>query len=76
MFKKSWKTTVVLDDMIANMESNEILSPIVTGLFLITRKLNIQLSFILQIYFKVFKTKTKFYTLFFMKTSKEIELQK
>ena len=34
------------DDMIADMESNKKLSPIVTELFLIERKLNISLVFI------------------------------
>ena len=39
--------------MIADMESNEKLSPIVTELFIRGRKLNISLVFISQSYFKV-----------------------
>ena len=42
--------------MMADMESNEKLSPIVTELFLRGRKLNISLVFISQSYFKVLKT--------------------
>ena len=42
--------------MIADMESNKKLSPIVTELFLRGRKLNISLVFISQSYFKVPKT--------------------
>ena len=41
------------DDVIADMESNKKLSPIVTELFLRRRKLNIFLDFISQSYFKV-----------------------
>ena len=44
------------DDMIADMESNKILSPIVSETFLGGRKLNISLVFISQSYFKVPKT--------------------
>ena len=47
---------VVFDDMIADMDSNKKLSPIVTELFLRGRKLNISISFISQSYFKVPKT--------------------
>ena len=46
----------MFDDMIADMESNKKLSPIVTELFLRRRKLNISLVSILQSYFKVPKT--------------------
>ena len=42
--------------MIADMESNETSSPIVTELFLKGRKLNILLAFISRSYFKVSKT--------------------
>ena len=64
MSMKIWKTIIqqrkkvpiVLDDMIAGMEANEILSPIVTELFLRGRKLNISPVFISQSYFKVPKT--------------------
>ena len=42
--------------MIADMEANKKLSPIVTELLLRGRKLNISLAFISQTYFKVSKT--------------------
>ena len=42
--------------MIADMEANKKLSPVVTELFLRGRKINISLIFILQSYFKVPKT--------------------
>ena len=47
---------IIIDDMIADMDSNKKLSPIVTELFLRGRKLNISLVFISQSYFKVPKT--------------------
>ena len=47
---------MVFDDMIADMEADKKLSPIVTELFLRGRKLNISLVFISQYYFKVPKT--------------------
>ena len=43
----------MFDDMIADMESNTTLSPIVTELFLRGRKLNISFVFISKSYFKV-----------------------
>ena len=46
----------MFDDMIADMESNETSSPIVTELFLKGRKLNILLAIISRSYFKVSKT--------------------
>ena len=46
----------MFDDMIAYMESNKNLSPILTKLFLIGRKLNTSLAFISQSYLKVPKT--------------------
>ena len=45
-----------LDDMIADMESNKKLSPIVTELFLRGRKLNVSLVFLSQFYLEVPKT--------------------
>ena len=53
---KKRRVNIVLDDMIANMESYQKLSPFVTKLFLRGRKLNILLVFISQSYFKVPKT--------------------
>ena len=44
---------LVFNDMIANIEYNKKLSPKVTELFLIGRKLNISLVLISQSYFKV-----------------------
>ena len=41
---------IVFDDMIADMESNKNLSPIVTELYLRGRKVNISLVFISQSY--------------------------
>ena len=46
----------MFDDIIADMDSNKNLSPILTELFLIGRKLNISLAFISQSYLKVPKT--------------------
>ena len=43
----------MIDDMIADMEANEKLSPIDTELFLRDRKFNILLVFVSQSYFKV-----------------------
>ena len=53
---KKRRVLIVPDDMIADMESNKKLSPIVTELFLRGTKLNISLVFILRSYFKVPKT--------------------
>ena len=50
--KKKRKVLVVFDDMIADMEANQTLSPIATELFWTGRKLKILLVFILQSYFK------------------------
>ena len=52
---KEHKILIVFDDMIADMLSNKKLSPIVTGLFIRGRKLNICLIFITQFYFAVSK---------------------
>ena len=49
---KKIKMLIVFDDLIADMETNSKLSPIVTELFLRDRKLNISHVFILQSYFK------------------------
>ena len=53
---KKRRVLIVVDDMIADMESSKKLSPKVTELFLPGRKLNISLVFILRSYFKVPKT--------------------
>ena len=62
--------------MIADMEANETLSPIVIELFWRGRKLNISLVFISQSYFKVPKTIRLNATHFVMKISKKRELSK
>ena len=54
--RKKRRVLIVVDDMIADMETNKKLSPIVTELFLRQRKLNISLVFVSQSYFKVPKT--------------------
>ena len=57
--KKRWELNMMileLDDMIADMESNEKLSPIVSELFLRGRKLNVSLVFLSQSYLEVPKT--------------------
>ena len=53
---KKRRVLIVFDGMIADMESNTKLSPVVTELFLRGRKPNILLVFISQSYFKVLKT--------------------
>ena len=50
---KKRKVLVVFNDMIADMEANKKVSPIVTELFLRGRKLNISLAVISKSYFKV-----------------------
>ena len=66
---------IVFDDMIADMESNKTLSPIVTELLLRGRKFNISFVFISQSYFKVPKTiRLNATHHFFMKIPNEIEL--
>ena len=47
---KKRRVLIVFDDMIADMESNKKLSPIVTELFLRGRKLNILFVFVSQSY--------------------------
>ena len=53
---KKRRVLIVFHDMIADMESNKKLSPIVTELILRGRKLNISLASISQSYFKVPET--------------------
>ena len=66
----------MFDDMIADMQANKKLSPIVTELFLRGRKLNILIVFISQSYFKVSKTIRLNATHFFiMKILNKRELQ-
>ena len=73
---KKRRVLVVFDDMIADMEFNKKLSPIVPKLFLRGIKLNISLFFISQSYFKVLKTiRLNSIHYFIMKIPKERELQ-
>ena len=53
---KKRRVLIVFDDMIADMESNKKLSPIITEFLLRGRKLNISLVFISQSYFEVPKS--------------------
>ena len=50
---KKRKILIAFDDMTADMLRSEKLNPIVTGLFIRGRKLNISLDFITQSYFAV-----------------------
>ena len=53
---KKKKVLIVFNDMIADIEANKKMNPIVTELFLRGRKPNISVVFISQSYFKVPKT--------------------
>ena len=67
---------ILFDNLIADLEYNEKLSPIATGLFLRGRKLNISLVFISQSSFKLPKTIRLNATYYFiMKISNKKELQ-
>ena len=69
---KKRRVIIVFYDMIADMEPNKKLSPIVTELFLRGRKLNIMLVFLSQSYFKVPKTiKLNCNTLFYHENSQQ-----
>ena len=65
------KVSTVFDDMIADMEANKKLIPIVTELFLRGRKLNISLIVISQSYFKMPETIRLQNTLFYQKIPSE-----
>ena len=66
----------MFNDIIAHMESNRKLSPIVTELFLRGKKLDIWLIFMSQAYFKVSKTiRTNATHCFVMKIPNKRELQ-
>ena len=70
------RVSIVFDDMIADMESNKKLSPIVTELFLRGSNFNISLVFISQSYFKVPETIRLNVTHYFiMKIRNKRELQ-
>ena len=74
---KNRRVLIVFDDMIADMEANKKLSPIVTVLFLWQTKINISFVFISQSYFKVLKTTRLNVTHYFiMKNPNKRERQK
>ena len=52
---KKRKILIAFDDMIADVINDKKLNPVVTGLFMRGRKLNISIVFITQSYFKVSK---------------------
>ena len=70
------KIIIAFDDMIADVINNEKLNPVVPGLLIRGRKLNISIVFITQSYFKVSKDVRLNSTHFFiMKISNKTELQ-
>ena len=74
--RKKHKQLIVFDDMIADMINNNKLNPIVTELFVRSRKCNISIVFITQSYFKVPKDVRLNSTHFFiMKIPNKRELQ-
>ena len=76
IFNKKRRVLIVFDGMIADVESNQRLSPIVTESFLRGRKLNISLVFMSQSYFKMPETIILNATHFFiMKIPNKKELQ-
>ena len=73
---KKRKTLIVFDDMIADMINNKKINPVVTELFIRSRKLNISIIYITQSYFKVPKDVRLNSTHFFiMKIPNKRELQ-
>ena len=74
--RKNLKVLIVFDDTIADMINNKMLNSVVTELFIIGRKLNISIVFIIQSYFKVPKDVRLNSTHFFiMKIPNKRELQ-
>ena len=73
---KKRRVLIVFDDVIADMESNNKISPIVNESFLREGKLNISIVFLRQSYFKVPKTISLNVTHYFiMEVSKKREIQ-
>ena len=73
---KKRKILIVFDDVIADMINNKKLNPVVTELFIRSRKLNISIVFITQSYFKVPKDDRLNSTHFFiMRIRNKRELQ-
>ena len=76
MQKKKRKVLIVFDDRIADRINNKKLNPIVTELFIRSRKLNISIVFTTKSYFRVPKDVRLNSTPFFiMKISNKRELQ-
>ena len=74
---KKHEILIVFDDMIAKMINNKKLNPVVTELFIRSRKLNISIVFSTQSYFKVPKEVRLNTTYFFiMKIPYKRELNK
>ena len=72
---KKRKVLIVVDDVIADMEANKMLSHIVTELFFREKKLNISFVFISQSNFKVYKATKLSVTHFIMKIPNKRELK-
>ena len=73
---KKRKILIVFDNMIADMNNNKKLNPVVTELFIREGKLNISIVFITQSYFKVPKdVRLKSTHFFIMKIPNKRELQ-
>ena len=73
---KKRKILIVFDEVIADMINNKKLNPVVTELFIRSRKLNISIVFITQSYFKVPKDDRLNSTHFFiMRIRNKRELQ-
>ena len=64
---------IVFDNMTADMITNKKHNPVVTGLFIRCRKLNIVLVFIMQSYFAK-KYYTNFYALFYYENLKQMRI--
>ena len=74
--RKKSKVLIVFDDLIADTINNNKLNPIVTELFIRSRKLNISIVFITQSYFKVPKdVRLNFTNFFIMEIPNKRELQ-
>ena len=67
------KMLIVFDNMIADMLTNKKPNPVVTGLFIRCKKLNIFLVFIMQSYFDK-KYYTNFYALFYYENLKQTRI--
>ena len=73
---KKRKILIVFDGMIADLINNKKLNPVVTGLFIRGRKLNISIVFITESYFKVPKdVRLNSTHIFIMKIPNKRELQ-